>query len=130
MTDPNVPPQPQPTDAPPVEQPEPAAQTEGPHLAVAGDQLPPLVQVTESGEIAVDFQGALEHIPACILTQAQRDHPTEGAIEQLRQRVGQLLVGNVAEELVRDIIGLTNPEPEIVETAGGGDTVATPPATV
>ncbi len=115
---------------PPAPAPAPAPQPQ-PHLAVAaGDELPPLVTVTENGEIAVDFQGALEHVPDCVLTQAQRVHPSEGAVVQLQQRVGQLLAERAATDLARDILALTNPEPEIIETAGGGETIATPPGAV
>ncbi len=113
----------------PAPAPEPAAAAPE-HLAIAGDELPPLVTVTENNEIAVDFQGALEHVPDCVLTEAQRDHATEGAVVQLKQRVGQLLGEKAAQDLARDILALTNPEPEIIETAGGGETLATPPGAV
>lgn len=102
-----------------------------PHLAVAaGDELPPLVTVTENNEIAIDFQGALEHIPDCVLNEAQRVHATEGAVVQLKQRVGSILAERAAQDLARDILALTGPEPEIIETAGGGETLATPPGAV
>lgn len=86
------------------------------------DDLPPLVDVDTDGNVRVDLAGAIEHIPDQILTAEERPH----AMEQVRQRVGQMLAETAARDLADQILAVTNPEPDTVETAGG-EAVEIPP---
>lgn len=95
MTDPNIPIEAQSHDATPD-----------------GD----LVTVDAAGNLHVDLEGAMEHIPDSIIRPNERGD----AIEQLRHRVARILAENVAQELANEILAATSPDPEVIEVPGEG----------